>query len=456
MKKPIIALIVLLIIAGGSVGALLAVKNKQNKEKQLKAEDIADNKLFSFDPYSVTKIVFSKDNEVYTAEKNEDIWSLDNNEFNLDQTYYQLICTYLSDLTADTKYGEVTDDKLAMYGLDAPDKIEVTEPSGTHTIYIGNESPTGEYYYVTVDGKNNVYAIDAEHGSVLKLDRLLLKDKKIVPYSLYDIKEFTTYKDGKALCDLTYDPDTQTWSLPDAYSDITLDQTAVTAALNDLVRLEAVEMLDEKLDDPKKYGFDKPTGEAVVKGLDRSEHHLLMSTNEEDPTYCFILIDGEQVELYYKGDLDIIQSEPYDYIVKNYVCATSYDISGFSFSYLGNNDTCEIDIENMDCKYNGKNIDFDSGENYVSFNNFFGSFSVLKLSGTDVEAKPELKDPVMTAEYTFKTGEKVKIELVKGDNSDYYVFRDGKYIGACIDETMLTGRNSLSEFYIKFKKIAGV
>ena len=191
MKKPIIALIILLIIAGGSVGALMAVKNKQNKEKQHKAADVADNKLFSFDPYSVTKIVFSKGDEVYTAEKNDDLWKLDNEEFKLDQTYYQLICSYLSDLTADTKYGEVTDDKLKMYGLDAPDKIEVTEPSGTHTIYIGNESPTGEYYYVTVDGKNNVYAIDAERGSALKLDRLLLKDKMIVPYSLYDILNHT-------------------------------------------------------------------------------------------------------------------------------------------------------------------------------------------------------------------------------------------------------------------------
>ena len=86
MKKPIIALIILLIIAGGSVGALMAVKNKQNKEKQHKAADVADNKLFSFDPYSVTKIVFSKGDEVYTAEKNDDLWKLDNEEFKLDKT----------------------------------------------------------------------------------------------------------------------------------------------------------------------------------------------------------------------------------------------------------------------------------------------------------------------------------------------------------------------------------
>ena len=110
----------------------------------------------------------------------------------------------------------------------------------------------------------------------------------------------------------------------------------------------------------------------------------------------------------------------------------------------------------MECKYNGKDVDFDSTENYVAFNNFFNAFAILKLTGTDVNAKPELKDPAMTAEYTFKEGGTLKIDLVKGEDSHYYVFRDGKYIGAYVDEDMLTGRNSLSEFYIKFKKLAGL
>ncbi len=456
MKKPIIALVVLLVVACGSVAGFLAVKNKKDKEKEQTKQELAENALFSFDPYSPTKIVFSKGDEVYTAEKTDDTWELTNNEFKLDQTYCQLICTYLSDLKADTNYGSVTDEKLAMYGLDDPDKVEITVPSGTHTICIGNESPTGDYYYVTVDGKSNVYAVDAQHGSVLKLDRLLLKNKKIVPYSLYDIKEVTTYKDGKVLCDLTLDTDSQIWSLPKEYSELELDQTAVTAALNDLVRLEAEEMLDEKLDDLSKYGFDDPCGDIVVKGIDGNEHHLLISANENDPTYCFVLVDGEQVELYYKADLTIAQALPYDYLVKNYISADSYSVSSFKFSYLGNNDSCEVDIENMECKYNGKDVDFDSTENYVAFNNFFNAFAILKLTGTDVNAKPELKDPAMTAEYTFKEGGTLKIDLVKGEDSHYYVFRDGKYIGAYVDEDMLTGRNSLSEFYIKFKKLAGL
>ena len=62
----------------------------------------------------------------------------------------------------------------------------------------------------------------------------------------------------------------------------------------------------------------------------------------------------------------------------------------------------------------------------------------------------------MSAEFTLSDGEKVKIDLVQGDDEKYYAFRDGKYIGAYVDETMLKGRNSLSDFYIKFTKLAGL
>ena len=457
MKKPIIAIIILLIAAIGSVAGFMAVKNSKDKKDEQVKEQKADQVLFNFDPYSSTKVVFTKGSESYTVEKNNDIWELDNKEFSIDQTYLQLICTSMSNLTAENSYGEISSDKLEMYGLNDPDIVEITEPSGTHTLYIGNISPTGDYYYVTVDGKSNVYAVDAQDGSIFKLDRLLLKNKNIIPYKLDEIKSIKTYDEsGELKCEITYDPDTMEWSMPEEYSSLTLDQTKVTAELNNLVRLEAEEMLDEKLDDLKKYGFDKPYGKAVITGLDGSEHEFLVSTNEDDPTYCFVLVDGEQVELYYKGDLALTQYQPLTYLVDNYIAAQMTGTSSFTLSYNGNNDSCSFDLENMTCTYNGKELDFKNTEVYVAFNNFFNSFSILKLTGTDVEAEPKLESPAMSAEFTLSDGGKVKIDLVQGEDEKYYAFRDGKYIGAYVDETMLKGRNSLSDFYIKFTKLAGI
>ena len=334
MKKAIIALIVLVLAAGASIGAFLAVKGKDDKKKQQASKALAENELFRFDAHSATKIVFSKGSESYTAEKNEeDVWTLSGNEFDLDQDYCNLICTYLSDLTADTNYGEITDEKLDMYGLNDTDTIEVIEPGGSHTIHIGDPAPMSDYYYVTVDGRPNVYAIEYMRGSVLKLDRLLLKDKMLLPYTLYDLKEVIIKKDGKDVLDLIYDPDTQDWSLPDEYSELQSDPTAITAKLNSLVRLESSEMLDEKLDDLSKYGLDKPFAEMTVKALDGTERNISFSLNDDYPNYCIALIEGEQVELYNKGDLNILNALPYDFIIQDYRTAISpyFSLSCFVF-----------------------------------------------------------------------------------------------------------------------------
>ena len=457
MKKPIIALLVLLIAAAGSIIGFLAVKNNKDKEDKQAKEEVQDCVLFNFDPYSPTKVVFSKGDESYTVINNNDVWELDTKEFSIDQTYMQLICTYMSDLTAEKSFGKISSDKLEMYGLNDADKVEITEPSGTHTIYVGSESPTGDYYYVMTDNKQNVYTLDAVEGSVLKLDRLLLKDKNIIPYGLEDIKSIETYdQSGELTCELTYDEKSKTWSLPESYSNLTLDQTKVTSELNMLVRLEAEDMLDEKLEDLKKYGFDKPYGKAVVKGIDGSQHEFLVSAKEEDPTYCFVLVDGEQVELYYKDDLSITQNTPLTYVAKNYIAAQMSNAVGFSLNFNSNSDSCTFDLENKSCTYNGKELDLNNSEIYVSFNNLFNACSVMQLTGTDVMTKPKLESPAMSAEFDLKDGSTVKIDLVQGEDEHYYVFRDGKYIGAYVDETMLKGRNSLSDFYIKFTKIAGI
>ena len=456
MNKKIIALIVLLLMAAASIGTMLFFIGRVKENERKQQEQLDDNVLFSFDPYSPTQLVFSKDTESYTCRLDGEKWVLDSGDFAVDQTYCQLVCTYCSNLTAAESYGEITDEKLKMYGLDDPDKVEITEPNGTHTIYIGNQSPTNDYFYVTVDGKKNVYAVDAQHGSVLKLDRLLIKNKELLPYTLYDLKEVITYKDGKVLCDLTYDKESDSWSLPAAYSLLTLDQTKVTSVFNNIVRIEAEEMMDEKLTDLSKYGFDKPYGEAVVKGLDGTEHRLLVSANDNDPTYCFVLVDGEQVEMYYRSDLEFTQKLPYDYIAENVNVMTFSNASGFSFKFQGGDDSCKLDTENKECTYNGRSLDISASEKYLALNNFYNSFSVLKLTGTDTDAKPELKDPALSAELESKDGSSKKIDLVKGSGTDYYVFIDGKYTGAYVDETLLTGRNSVSDFYLKFKKLTGL
>ena len=196
MKKPIIILTAALILAGGSTGAFLAVKHKQDQEKSASQAQKADNVLFTINSDSIRKLEFDLSDGEYVAEKGEDgVWKLTNrDDFELDQVYMQLICTYTSELIAEDSYGKADDSKKAMYGLDDPLTIKMTDDSRTYELYLGNESPTGEFYYVMTGDKENVYAIDSYEGSALFADRLTLKNKKLVPYGINDISKITINK----------------------------------------------------------------------------------------------------------------------------------------------------------------------------------------------------------------------------------------------------------------------
>ena len=460
MKKPIIAFAALLVAAGASVGAFLAVKNKKDNEDTVSSQLIADNVLFSFDPNAVTKIDFNCDDGLYTAEydSESETWSLTNrDDFALDQVYMQYICTYTSTLTAETSYGEADSEKKAMYGLDDPESITVYEPDGEHSVYIGDMSPTGDYYYVMTADKNNIYAINSLYGSVLKASRLMLKNKEFLPYTAYNIQEIKTIKNGEVTCDLTYDASSQTWSLPEEYSQLTFDQTAVSAIVNNIVRIEAEEMLDENLEDLSKYGFDDPEAEVIVKGIDGTERRLLISLFDDNPTYSYVLKENDnQVELYYTADMSFIDKTAYDYILQNVTSADIYSITGFELSFGDVSDTCTISMKENICEFNGSSADFENSSVYTAFQNYYNSFTILNLTAVDAEVQPELTDPALTAIYHFDDSDDITVDLVDNGSGGYYVFRNGSYTGAVAGNELDGSRTSLTEFRNTFIDLSGI
>ena len=265
MKKHIIAFLILLIAAGVSVGVFLKVRDKKEKETKQKEVEIADLSLFSFDSSVIDKIEIKNPEGSYTAQLQDKKWVLtDGGDFVLDQDYMILMCTYFSTLTAsDTHTGSPES-----YGLDEANASTITLSGGgqSYTINIGNVSPTKEYYYVTVEGKSKIYSVASVYdgGNNFSTEKMILKSKHLVEYGDNDISQITIIRDGKIVCDLTYDEESAKWSLPEEYSLFELDVTAVTSMINVMTRLEAEQMLDEDLTDMSKYGFDDPYAEVIV------------------------------------------------------------------------------------------------------------------------------------------------------------------------------------------------
>ena len=457
MKKVIIAAVALLIVAGGSFGAFLAVKNRSDKETEKQVSELADNVLFSFDSDSITEINFDCPDGQYKAVVNDDgDWKLDDGEFALDQTYMNALLTLVSDFSAETNYGEADSSKKSMYGLENPSEtITLSDGTNNYKIYVGNISPTNDYYYIMVEGKDKVYTVDSVQGSVLKASRLMIKSKELIPYKDNQIKQITVKKDGKTVYDLTFDTETSTWSLPDEYSNLPFDQTAVTSMLTTVTRLEAQQLLEENLEDLSKYGF---VAEVTVKGLDGTEQNVLVSgKTDENKTYTYALIeDSNQVQVYYFSDLNFTDYKPVDFLPDSTTTATMYDVTGFDLTFGDINDSFTMNMTDRTLKMNGKETDIENNENSTAFQNLYNALSILIFTETDVNASPDNSEPLLSAVFHLNDGTDIKIDLVDAGNDKCYVFKDDTYTGGLIDMSRITGKTSVKSFYDTFCEVAGI
>ena len=290
---------------------------------------------------------------------------------------------------------------------------------------------------------------------------MMLKSKDFIPYDSSQIAEITVIRNGKTVYDLSYDKDQDTWAMSEDFSNLTFDVTSVTTMVANLTRLSASfeNMLDENLTDLSKYGFDSPTAEAVFKGLDGSECRFLFN-DKLDPkgNYTYVLEKNSgQVTMFSKFDVDFINYTPLDFLLTNMPIADITRVRSVEFTFDGaEKETYSMNVKENKANCCGKDIDLSDGSMNIAFRNFFNSFAVLKISAIDMEASPDLKDPILTAVFGLEDGSEKTYQLTDAGNGKYYAFINGEYIGALMDAERVKGINSIADFRERLFKAAEI
>jgi len=451
MKKTIIALCSLTVLAALSVGAFLYVKNKDDKKVLEENTKKADNVLFSLNSDEINKIVIENSEGQYTLELDDSEWTVTDcpgNKFPVNNSGIKGLCTTFSILTADNNYGEITDEKKTMYGLDGtPYKLTVYDAEA-HTMYIGSQSPTKDYYYVTVDGKSNIYAVSSGHISSLLLtedsmratDMLFSKEKDIVGLCLE--------KNGETVYDLVFDEDSNLWSLNGKFSELQVDQTAVSALLNYMTKIYAASLLENHLEDLGKYGLDKPESVITVKTKEGTEEQVLFGKPNPGSEFTpALLTNTSQAANFYTADIYFNDYTVLDFIPNVIEGANLFSISGFEFTSPEYADSFTVNFTEKTGECRGTSLEFENATLHSLFESFYNTFSYIVISDIDVDAKPELKDAVITAKYHFDEREDRELALVEAGNNKAYIFLNGKYTGLLTDLTMLSGSKSVGVTY---------
>lgn len=458
MKKPIAALAALVVAAGASAGAYFAAKNKKDKDDKAQAEKAADNNLFSFDSDSINKATFTFGGDTYTAELRDSVWTLTSGgDFALDQDYINNVCTYMSYLTASTSF-PADDSKTASYGLDSAGVIELSDGTQSYKINVGGISPTNDFYYVTLDDRDKVYAVSSLYGSVLKTSRMMLRSKNLVPYEDYNIAQITLEHGGETVYDLTYDSAGGTWSLPPEYSDFAFDQSSVDSIVTVITRLKASleGMREEAPSDLSVYGLDKPEYTVTVRGLDGTQRTILINTKyDQIKNYSSVYVkETDQVMIMLTGDFSLVDKTPYTFIVKEFTNIDYGSASRIEFTLGDISADFELDTEAGSGKLNGTGFDLNDSSIKLAIQNIVASVGIERLTGIDIEAEPDVENMLLSAQLTAKDGSSMKYELADAGNGQCYVFKNGKYTGALVSAEILSGKNSLAYFYDEFLEAA--
>ena len=464
MKKPIIAIAGLLAAAGISTGAFLAVRNNKEDEIRQQNDILADNVLFTVDAESISQVsIDTPDGSSYVIDKGSDMnnWNLSessNDSFSLNPDTIKSLCNSISELTANTNYGAATDENKARYGLDNPYTLTINSEGTEYTIHIGDKSPTGDYYYVYVDGKDNIYAINSSDAEALIPDQLDLMSNDLTSFGDNDIVGITLKKNGSIVYDLNYNKDSELWELPEKYSMLTVNQSKINTMISNITRHTAQQIVDGNVADPAEYGFDKPAEEFILTGADGTQETLLFPYQSViAETYIQVFLKNtNQLELYYTADMNFINYTVYDFILQTIENANMYAISDVSFSAQYAEDSFQVDSQNGTVTCRDNVIDITNGEMLSLFESFYNSFSYIAISDIDVYAEPDIADAVFTADYSYPDGTTFSLALTPDNEGSYYIFADGKYTGTLTKAEFLTSSNSIYNLYETFCSHAGI
>lgn len=453
MKKAVIAVAALAAAAGISIGAFLAVRSKSENDTKKQNDTLAKNVLFDENADDINRLTITIGGEKYVALREEGIeWSLaecPGEKFDLNDMKLQAICTYISNLTASDSYGELTEENMKKYGLDDPYIITFEADSEEHTLYLGALSPTGEFCYAYTDAKKEVFVIPESTAGYLFADPVDLISDSLLPYSDNDIVGIEVKRGGKTAYALHMDQENGAWYLSDEYSMLNLNQARPSSIVTLITRLSAESVYAQSPDDFKSFGFDDPDAELIVSAADGSQRRILCRYYGKDAKEnIHVYLENEKlVEVYYTADFSFLNYDLIDLVSTVVECGAMYAVSGFEFTTAELSESFTVDPENDKAECRGTVIDLKNAEVKSFYENFYNTFAFIRICGIDIEAEPELTEPMYTAKFDLLSGKTIQIDLVEYDETSAYLFVNGEYTGTLADSQFVSGDDSMISAY---------
>lgn len=174
------------IVALAALGGLLYWSNRAQKAKEGKPDPNAPPKILELKEDNLVRFeIRKKDQPAVVLEKGQDgNWKITAPEpLNADQDSVRSLVSTVTSLNSDRVIEENPQD-LSPYGLQAP-AVELVigqKEGGEKKLLIGDETPTGSYYFVKLDGDARVFTMASWNKTSIDKSVWDLRDKRLLTF----------------------------------------------------------------------------------------------------------------------------------------------------------------------------------------------------------------------------------------------------------------------------------
>lgn len=432
-------------------------------DREERAKVGAAKTLFSFNSSDVTKVAITNEEGYFCFEWDfgSGTWEMTSaDQFKFNTYAVSAICNYFCSLQS-LKTVVFDCEDTAPFGFDNPVTLKVyttqTGEEHPYVLYVGDNTPTFDAYYVMVEGSNDIYTIDYTEGSVFCVAKDTLKNRYLFDTFSTNVTYYRLERDDETVIELQRDRE-NLWSIvePSAY-DFSVYRAEVGNMIENLVRITIDHFVEENPEDLAQYGLAEPAAKVFVRGTDGAAEMTeeiwfgdpITDAADEVKMYAY-LATTKQVFVAYRADMELINGNTIDYVLPYCV---DLDVADIAAIHLDLGDWYDMDatmyLDYANDQYAFNEIDVDALENDEideMFQNFFRAVNTLRFTELDLHAKPE-GESVASITYTMNDGSTNMLEFIPQTDNNFYVMLNGAYTGKTIRLNRFTGSAGITQSY---------
>lgn len=445
MKKRQRSILILAVVLVVLVGAYVYVSNRPQEQVET-GETIEICKVPRED--IVKMVLESRDGTTLTFIKKDDEWTVDYpHPVVLDKTSVDDIAYSFASLYAERIIDENPED-LSVYGLDKPAVVaKAFLKDGTEKVlYLGNETPAGNTYYLMAEGDPKVYSVWMNHGRHFSYKLSDVRERDLTEINAQELTYLKIAKKGKPTIEIVRN-DKQTeeeaqfsisvWKMIQPYKEprgIATDKfQTVLDGITSLSSSTIKEFVEDDPQDLSKYGLDDPVAELIVKDKENSLHLYFGRDTDDGESVYFKTADSKSVYTMSKGKANILDTKPFDIIDKFTFIVNIDDVDKIIIEGRGKTNVLTLTRQTQKAeeegekdevittyKVDGKEVDEGAFKDFYQV--LIGITADAEIDREMAEETPEVKTIFFLNKGSVR---EAHVSYVPYDDNFYAVFRNG-------------------------------